>query len=120
MTWYKSTVLRGKKLGRTLGFPTVNLDPALWPPKLREGVYSSLVKYQNKTYKGALYYGPRLVLGETARVLEIYILDFKKDLYDQEIFWQIQKYLRGTLNFSSLEDLKVQLQKDIDDIRSLG
>ncbi len=120
MTWYKSTVLRGKKLGRKLNFPTVNLDPAVWPSNLREGVYGSLVKYQNKTYKGALYYGPRLVLGETAKVLEIYILDFKNDLYGQEISWQIQKYLRGTQNFSSLEDLKVQLKKDIDNIRSLG
>lgn len=118
-TWYKSKVLRGQKLGRTLGFPTVNLDPAIWPKDLPEGVYACLIKYDNKIYRGALYYGPRLVLNETDKVLEIYILDFKKDIYDKIFAWQIKKHLRKAQNFSSLEGLKIQLKKDIEDIRRL-
>lgn len=117
--WYKSTVLRGKKLGRKLGFPTVNLDPALWPSNLREGVYSSLVKYQNTIYKGALYYGPRLILGETARVLEIYILDFNQEIYDKNIEWKIVKFVREVRNFSSLTELKKQLKRDVIKVRKI-
>lgn len=96
-----------------MGFPTVNLDPALWPYDLKEGVYACLVKYENKTHKGALYYGPRLVLGETARVLEIYILDFKKEIYDKNIEWEIVKFVREVRNFPSLTELKKQLKRDV-------
>lgn len=120
LKWSTGKVLFGQKLGRKLGFPTVNLNPALWPSSLKDGVYASLVKYENKTYKAALYFGPRLVLGETAKVLEIYILDFNKEIYEKKISWQIQKYLREARNFSTPEALTIQLKKDIEEVRRLG
>lgn len=114
--WYRGKVLRGQKLGRVLGFPTANLDFNILPKSTKEGVYACLVKYKNKRYKGALYFGPRLVLGEENIVLEIYILDFKQQIYGQEICWQMGKFIRPAKNFPSMEDLKIQLQKDIETV----
>ncbi len=117
--WQKGKVLVGEKLGRKLGFPTANLDLNVWPASCKSGVYAAFVRYKNKSYKSALYFGPRMVLGETQNVLEIYILDFKKEIYGQTLFWQIGKFIRPPMDFSSLEALKIQLQKDVEEIRRL-
>ena len=66
------------KSGRSIGFPTVNLDPRIIIDTYKEGIYASQVKYGGKIYLGALYLGPRLVKGEKNTILEIHILDFKK------------------------------------------
>ena len=117
--WHKSTVLGGNKIGRTLGFPTINLDPLLFPVGKKEGVYAALVKHKNTTYKGALFFGPRLVLGETKKVLEIFILDFNQEIYDQTAKFQIKNFIREVQHFSSLKILKRQLKKDIVQIKTL-
>mgnify|MGYP001605393522 CR=1 FL=1 len=75
-TWYNAKVLVGDKIGRTIGFPTINLDPTIFPHKNKQGVYAALVKYDNKEYKAAFFFGPRKVRSESAIVLEIYILDY--------------------------------------------
>ena len=119
LKWSTGKVLSGQKLGRKLGFPTVNLDPTIWPSDLKDGVYACRVKYKNITYKAAIYFGPRLILGETAKVLEIYLLDFNQEIYEKKISWQIQKYLREARNFSTPEALTMQLKKDIEEVRGL-
>lgn len=112
--WHKAKVLSGQKTGRTIGFPTINLNPATIPVNIQTGVYSSVVKYKKKEYKAALYYGPRLVKDETKNVLEIHILDFHKEIYGRNIEFILGKFIRGVKNFGSLDELKNQLQIDID------
>ena len=114
--WYKGIVLTGEQTGRTIGFPTVNLDPSIIPPDTRKGVYGARVKHKDTAYMGALYYGPRLVKNETHDVLEIHIIGFAKEIYGEEIEFQIEKYIRGVLNFISMELLKKQLQEDVSSI----
>lgn len=111
--WYKGIVLRGDKTGRTLGYPTVNLSPVVILPGFKSGVYASKVNVFGKLYDGALFYGPRLVKNETNNVLEIHIIGFSGNLYNQEISFQIGPFIRGNIKFKSLEDLHVQIQKDI-------
>lgn len=111
--WYKATVLKGEKFGRTLGFPTVNLDSNVLPKNQKEGVYASLVKYNNTIYRGALFFGPRVILGEKTNVLEIYILDFDQEIYGKTIFFQIHIYIREVKNFHSFTKFKDQLKKDV-------
>lgn len=110
--WYEGTVDEGKKLGRTIGFPTLNLDPSLLPLTTPTGVYAALVKYRNREYKGALYYGPRLVLGEKKNVLEIYLLDFNQDIYGEKLRFVLKKFLRSPQPFADLDSLKKQLLQD--------
>ena len=73
---YIGKVLHGDKIGRTLGFPTANLSPQSITTPLRHGIYAARVYIKNKEYRGALFYGPRLVIGESQVVLEIHIIDF--------------------------------------------
>ncbi|MBI4973015.1 riboflavin kinase [Candidatus Roizmanbacteria bacterium] len=111
--WYKAKVLFGSKSGRTIGFPTVNLDPDILIGTLKEGIYACQVEYESKMYKGALYLGPRLVKGEKNAILEIHIINFKKDIYGQEIEFNVGKFIREIIDFKSMQELKSQIEKDI-------
>lgn len=116
--WYKAKVLPGSKNGRTIGFPTVNLDPDILIGALKEGIYASQVEYEGKIYQGALYFGPRLVKKEKNTILEIHIINFKKDIYGEEIEFEVGKFIREIKNFSSMKELKAQIEKDIEIISS--
>lgn len=115
-TWHKAKVLHGKKVGRTIGFPTVNLDPAIMPLSYKEGVYATVVKHKNNEYNAALFFGPRKVHNQTSPVLEIYILDFDKNIYGETIMFQIKNFLRNVQNFNTIEEMKEQIEKDIEQI----
>ncbi len=115
--WYESRVLTGNKQGRTIGFPTLNLDPSVLTIDLKEGVYASLVKHDGKVYKGALFLGPRAMLNETHQVLEIYVLDFSKEIYNKTVSFKILDYIREVRNFASFDKLKEQIEKDLEEIK---
>lgn len=117
--WYKGIVLKGNKIGRTINYPTVNLDPIILAHFTKEGVWACTVKYEDKNYQGALYLGPRLVLKETKRVLEVHILDFQEEIYDKLIFFHIHFFVRGVRNFDSFQTLQKQLKADIERIKML-
>ncbi len=117
-TWYEGIVVSGSQLGRTLGFPTANLDPTLLTHITREGVYATNVRIEGQAYTGALYIGPRLVLDETRRVLEIFVLDFDGDLYGKTLDFQLGTFVRGPMDFDSFDKLIVQLEADVAAIRA--
>lgn len=116
----EGVVLRGDQVGRTLGFPTVNFDPLLLDANLAEGVYAAKVQIAEKQYLGALYFGPRLTLGETNRVLEIHLLDFEDNLYGKSLSFIIQQFVRPPRDFASVEELKDQLASDVLAVRRLA
>jgi len=117
--WYKTKVLKGAKVGRTIGFPTINLVPDTFINKLKEGVYAAQVKHKNKIYLGALYFGPRLVKNETHPVLEIYILNFTGEIYEEYIEFMIYDFIRGIKNFKTLTELKKQIEFDVENIKKI-
>lgn len=106
-------VEHGIKIGRELGFPTANikLEKQLDKPY---GVYVVSLKIENMKKRGLLYYGPRMTDGLPESVVcEITVLDFEGDLYEKKMSFKIGKFLRGPLEFSSSEQLKAQIQKDV-------
>lgn len=107
------TVVKGKQLGRTIGFPTANLK--LPSDKLlpRQGVYAVRVKiHQKKLLKGLMNFGCRpTVAGETPTV-EIHILDWSEDLYQQSLTVELEAFLRPEQQFISLDRLKDQIVED--------
>jgi len=117
--WYQDKIVHGGGGGRTIGFPTINLNQKPFINHLKEGVYSAKVKYLSKVYLGTLYFGPRLINKETKPILEIYILDFYKDIYGETVEFKIGQYIREVKKFESLESLKRQIKKDVEKIRSL-
>lgn len=118
MNWYKSKVYKGDQIGRTLGFPTLNLDSEVLGKPYKEGVYAALIEYDGEEHKGMLYLGPRLVLGETKQVLEINVFDFNKEIYGEEVMFAIREFIRPIANFSSLEEMKQQLGKDKEAVKA--
>lgn len=113
MQWYKGKVLSGQKIGRTLGYPTVNLDPSIMPQNLQQGVYAARVQHKGAIYKAALFFGPRVVLSETKNVLEIFLLNFDKEIYGEDLEFQIKDFIRDVKNFSSFKLLSAQLKEDV-------
>lgn len=108
------TVVHGNRVGRTLGFPTVNLLPGenkLLPPN---GVYYSKVYYGGRNYPAISNVGckPTVVKEGTVGV-ESYLYDFDGDIYGQEIKVELLSFLRPEQRFADVEALKIQLQEDI-------
>lgn len=111
--WYEGTVLQGNKIGRTFDFPTINLDKPEVMEGEREGVYLCEVIVRERKYFGLLFYGPRLILNEKEKVLEIYLIDFSQDVYGDKITFKLIKYLRGVKIFLDQISFKNQLETDL-------
>lgn len=113
-------VIHGHHVGRKLGFPTANLDPAVvldLNPPLAAGVYGCQVLINHQTYVGVFYYGPRFSSGATSLVAEVHVLDFVGALYDSTIAIEIGPFVREPENFSSVEALQKQIVLDILHVR---
>ncbi|HEX9817587.1 MAG TPA: riboflavin kinase [Patescibacteria group bacterium] len=110
---YTAQVLRGDQIGRQINYPTINLNPLTLPPNLKRGVYASQVWVGGQAYQGALYFGPRVVKNEEFDVLEIYLLDFEGELYEQAVEFTLEKFIRGVMDFPTLEELRLQIKQDI-------
>ncbi len=120
--WLEGHVLHGDQTGRTIGFPTINLQTSIIEknmPHLEKGVHAARVKIHNKEYSGALYFGPRVVKNESNNVLEIFVLDFDQEVYGEKIKFEIVQFVRPIMNFDSLEELKTQIRNDIRSIEQL-
>lgn len=106
-------VIKGDKIGRTIGFPTANIfveeTYKLIPS---DGIYAVTVELNDTTYKGMAYIGQRPTINGMTRNIEVNIFDFNKEIYGQSITMNFLKFLRHDLKFSGLEALKDQLQKD--------
>ncbi len=122
--FFSGIVIRGDQIGRTIGYPTANLQ-LLTNEKLvpGDGVYAvSLINKSNKNnsekiLKGMMYIGSRPVVNGKRRVIEVNIFDFNQDIYDSEIEITLHQWIRGDVHFNGLEALKNQLA--IDQIHSL-
>ena len=108
------TVVKGNQIGRTLGFPTVNLLPPqdkLLPPN---GVYAARVSYGGQTWRALSNVGYKpTVTDERVLGVESYLYDFNENIYGQEIQVELLEFRRPERRFDSLEALQLQLQQDI-------
>ncbi|SCY51900.1 bifunctional riboflavin kinase/FAD synthetase [Butyrivibrio sp. INlla14] len=111
-------VEHGNHLGSTIGVPTVNVLPPvgkLLPPF---GVYSSIVVVGDRTFKGMTNIGRKPTVSSNNQVgVETYIYDFDEDVYGKFIEVKLCEFRRPEMKFESVEKLKAQMKKDIEDIR---
>jgi riboflavin kinase/FMN adenylyltransferase len=111
-------VVHGQKLGRELGFPTANLvlDPSC---RLRYGIYSVRVRVDGVLHKGVASWGRRPTVDNGPPWLEIYILDFKGDLYGKWLEVSFAGWIRPELKFDGLPALVEQIEKDVAQARAM-
>ncbi len=110
----EAVVVPGRKIGRTIGFPTANLQPCdslrLVPAR---GVYAVRVRWENLCHGAMLNIGCRPTIGEAlAQTLEAHIFDFNGDLYGSHITLEFVERLRDECTFASLDSLRQQLVAD--------
>lgn len=106
----EGTVIKGAQLGRTIGFPTANINYPENIVKLPYGVYFAMVGKNN----AVLNWGIKPTVHNTLEpVLEAHILGLSEDLYGKEIRIEFLKRIREERKFSSLDELKNQIEKDI-------
>ncbi len=120
-------VIKGDKIGRTIGFPTANIFIAetykLIPS---DGIYAVTVEMElesklspadsgHQTFKGMAYIGQRPTINGMTRNIEVNIFDFDREIYGQHIKMNFLAFLRYDVKFTGLEALKLQLQKDKED-----
>ena len=107
------TVSEGDKLGRTIGFPTANLN-VTEPLKLipARGVYAVYGTVNGKRLKGMLNIGMRPTVGGLKQTIETHFFNFDQDIYHQDLQLELVARLRDEQKFSGLDALKEQLAKD--------
>lgn len=111
----KSDVVHGRKLGRTIGVPTINMvlpSNKLLPPN---GVYVTEVEVDEKNYIGVTNVGCKPTVSDANMIgVETYILDFNQNVYGDSIVVSFVEYIRPEVKFDSVEELKAQLVVDIE------
>lgn len=107
-------VEHGKRLGRTLGFPTMNIEPGEHKILPRFGVYACRVQIDGKWYDAIGNAGIKpTVTNEHKRLLEVFVFDYEGDAYGKEIRAQFCVFERPETKFASVEELKNQVMRDI-------
>lgn len=109
----KGLVIKGKQLGRKIGFPTANIkvtDSEKLIPS--DGVYAVRVKYKDDLFDGMLNIGMRPTVDGLYRTIEVNIFDFDKEIYGEELEASFVEFIRSEKKFTGIEFLKTQLAAD--------
>ncbi|WP_461788498.1 bifunctional riboflavin kinase/FAD synthetase [Pedobacter sp.] len=119
-------VIKGDKIGRTIGFPTANIFvPETYKLIPSDGIYAVTVELETEaksddtdfngkpsTFKGMAYIGQRPTINGMTRNIEVNIFDFNREIYGQNIKMNFLAFLRHDVKFTGLEALTKQLQQD--------
>ena len=113
------TVVVGDQRGRTLGFPTANLDvdPQLLLPG--DGIYATWAIIDGKRHRAATSIGVRPTFDLTQRLVEVFIMDFSEDLYGKTVGVEFITKVRDQEKFDGLDALIKQINQDVDDCRQV-
>lgn len=115
----RGRVSRGSGRGRTLGFPTANLEQVrtVMP---REGVYAGRARIGDGWRAAGINIGPNPTFAEQAHKFEVHVIDYQGDLYDAWLEVELLDRLRDTRPFDGLDSLKQQLERDVAQARSIA
>lgn len=115
-------IRRGKQLGRTIGFPTANLECPTCVNLPPNGVHIAVIEIFSGAYAGSIYpcvlnQGQQPTAPSGTSTVEAYLLDFSGDLYDADVTMTYLEFIRPETRFPSLEALKAQLCADVQTTR---
>lgn len=111
---FSGEVVKGKQLGRTIGFPTANIQiKESYKLIPKNGVYIVKSNYEGKTIFGMMNIGNRPTVNGENQTIEVNYFNFSKDIYNQIVSVEILDFIRDEQKFDSLDSLKSQLNKDL-------
>ena len=114
---YNPPVLKGNKIGRIIGYRTINQEFAETNIIPKFGVYKSKIKIKNRWYDGLTNIGVKPTVGSPLPISETHILAWKgRECYGEKIEVRLLKFIRDERKFDSLELLKKQIEKDIEEV----
>lgn len=114
------TVVTGRQIGRTIGFPTANIEPDAPYVLPMVGVYAVRAQVDGQAFDGVMNIGfkPTFDHGEIRPVLEVHLLDYEGDLYGRTLEVEFVHFIRGERKFPSIDELIAQIRKDADSVRA--
>ncbi len=111
--FFEGIVVAGNRRGRTIGFPTANLQVANEEKILPgNGVYAVNVKIEGRLFRGMMNIGIRPTVDGSTKTIEVNIFDFDEDIYGETIRVTVKRFLRKEQKFEGIDALKDQLEKD--------
>ena len=118
----RGSVVTGDRRGRTLGYPTANVDVEARQCLPADGIYAgTFIAEDGVEHLGAISVGrrPTFHADATRSLLEVYVLDFDGDLYGQTVKVRVHERLRGEERFDSVDELVTQIEHDVESTRRL-
>lgn len=110
---FSGKVIKGNQLGRTIGFPTANIQINEFFKLIpKNGVYIVKCLVNKQSINGIMNIGNRPTLNGTSQSIEVHLLNFDQSIYDSEITVELLEFIRNEQKFESLEALKHQIEKD--------
>ena len=116
----RGEVVVGDKRGRTIGFPTANVLPDAEAVVPARGVYASFVLVGDDKYAACTNVGVAPTFGRADSRVEAHLLDFDGDLYGRVVDVGFTRRIRGEQKFSSVEELRAQIQRDVEEARLIA
>ena len=111
----KGEVVHGKALGRTVGKPTANLKPEEGSALPPSGVYATIGIIEGVRHQAVTNVGKRPSVDDEKEItIETFFLDLNENLYGKRIVLEFLGFIRETKKFENLEQVSVQIQKDIE------
>lgn len=112
-------VVSGRQIGRTINIPTANIKCSAKITLPKDGVYATRVCLDGKTYASITNIGNNPTVSSNSEItVETHIIDFSEDIYGKKIKIEFIKRIRNVIKFDNLEELKKQIQKDIEYAKS--
>ena len=116
---YRGIVVKGKQLGSTIGIPTANIELNQQTELPRFGVYAVKINVNSQVYLGCMNIGINPTVDSNGQTkIEIHILDFDKNIYNQQVSFELIDFIRDEKKFNSVEELKLQITTDIAEIKN--
>lgn len=113
--YVKNEVIKGRQIGRTIGFKTANLKMPEKMINIPDGVYAVEVEVLGKKHMGIANFGSNpTVTDDSQKLLEVHIIDFNQDIYGELVKVSFLVKIRNERKFQSLTELKTQIEKDIE------
>jgi len=114
----EGVVVHGDARGRTIGYPTANLQETPWAAIPADGVYAGFACWRGRRQPAAISIGTNPTFAGRERRVEAFLLDFDGDLYGEHMAFEFVALLRPTLKFNSVDELVSQMAHDVEATRT--